>query len=154
MPVQRQLGVMALLLVSLYGQTNSHLPVKADSSVLSISPSGPVNVVADSHRQFTANAIGSGGNIALLWSIEGEVCAKVDCGSISPDGLYTAPRTITERIEIRIVAREINAPFLTTSEQVVVQSWTKKQKIFCKSLQPGYCTPEWEIHQLFVPFVW
>jgi hypothetical protein len=51
------------------------------------------NVVVATTQQFTATVTGST-NTAVAWSIGGTTCSTQDCGSISADGLYTAPMTI------------------------------------------------------------
>jgi hypothetical protein len=121
---------------------------------LTITPSGPVIVKASSSLQFVANGAGSrkGG---VKWELEGNNCAKNDCGTISADGLYKAPETVLETFNITVVARSPVSSLAGTAEELVVVPGTfKTRRAPCASAQPGYCNLAWQIHQLVSPYSW
>ncbi len=61
------------------------------------------NVVVDTTQQFTATVTGSA-NTAVAWSIGGTTCSTQNCGSISADGLYSAPKTIPNPALVAVTA--------------------------------------------------
>ena len=147
------IALAGLFLAPANSQETHPLQIESGSE-LTISPSGPMIMEAGSNRQFVANAIQSEG-ISVRWAIEGDECTKVDCGTIATDGLYSAPKSVTVSLHFRVVAYETQAPFLATSERVaIVPSGSKGQRGSCKTVQPGYFTLLWQIHQTIVPFVW
>ena len=151
--LKRAWVVLPMFLISVSAQMNPGASVVRNSELI-ISPSGPLVLESGSHRQFTANAIGSGG-AEVSWKIEGEDCATRDCGSISNDGFYAAPGRVERPLHLRIVARETQAPFLNSSELVTIQtSKSQYHVVSCKSSEPGYCSLGWQIHQALFPFTW
>jgi hypothetical protein len=61
------------------------------------------SVVVSTTQQFTVTVTGST-NMAVAWSVVGTNCSTQDCGSISADGLYTAPATIPDPALISVIA--------------------------------------------------
>src|ERR1035437_9503531 len=59
---------------------------------VSVSPTS-ANVVVGMHELFTATVTGTT-NQNVTWSVRGNGCAGVACGTISSTGLYTAPGTV------------------------------------------------------------
>lgn len=60
---------------------------------ITISPSVDVRVTVGSTQQFSASGKGTGeGSVA--WNVSGPGCSKSPCGTISDNGLYTAPLDI------------------------------------------------------------
>ena len=57
---------------------------------LVISPRGQVSVPAGSSRQFSVTVAGTK-NTAVKWTVSGDGCQAEACGTMSEDGLYTAP---------------------------------------------------------------
>jgi TonB family protein len=57
---------------------------------------------------------------AVTWAIVGDQCAKSDCGHISPSGLYTAPTSLVQPLDIEIKATDTSAPFQSYSTHVTV----------------------------------
>jgi TonB family protein len=86
---------------------------------LGISPSGPVTVVAGSTQQFSASVEG-GGIATVKWAIGGDQCAKSDCGTVSPSGLYTAPGKLPEPPNIVVTATQTSEPFTSASTHVTI----------------------------------
>jgi hypothetical protein len=109
---------------------------------------------AGSTRQFVANGDGSR-DAGVSLAIMGIRCQETDCGTISTDGLYRAPSTVANSLEVTVLARSTVPPFMSTSEQIVVVPRSAKgRRALCTSTQPGYCRVEWQIHQMFAPYVW
>lgn len=67
---------------------------------LRISPLGPVKVLAGQTQQFST------GEDGVTWAVVGSQCSKSDCGSISTDGLFTAPKTVPDPPSFRITATQ------------------------------------------------
>jgi hypothetical protein len=61
------------------------------------------SVVVATTQQFTVTVTGSS-NVAVAWSVGGTNCSTQDCGSISADGLYTAPKTIPDPALVTVTA--------------------------------------------------
>jgi hypothetical protein len=146
-------GLVVGLSVAACAQSSSpSTAVQSDPLVLS--PSGPVSVAAGSTVQFVANAIGAAG-APIQWRIEGETCTKAGCGTISEDGLYTAPEAVLQSLAVRVTAQRLRPPFDSVSEQVaVVESIASKRRTGCLSPQPGFCTLPWKARQIVLPYVW
>src|SRR5664279_170421 len=53
---------------------------------------GSAQVKPGAQIQFSATVSGGSGNI-VVWSLSGAGCSGIACGSITYDGLYTAPLT-------------------------------------------------------------
>lgn len=72
------------------------------AQVVTISPSN-VRVAARTSVQFSAGS-GSEMSHGWLWSVRGQSCRKLSCGSISSEGLYTAPKKPPKPPEVKIFA--------------------------------------------------
>ena len=59
---------------------------------ISLTPSSAVAVPVTLTQQFTATVSGTS-NTAVTWSLSGTACNGATCGTISGNGLYTAPAT-------------------------------------------------------------
>jgi TonB family protein len=57
---------------------------------ITISPNVVAQVAAGSTQQFSASGKGNQ-RVSATWKIDGPGCSKSPCGTISDDGLYTAP---------------------------------------------------------------
>jgi TonB family protein len=69
--------------------------VTPDNTRIYITPCVDVRVPAGSTQQFSV-PIGGTERAAVTWSVSGPGCVKAACGSISENGLYTAPADIPE----------------------------------------------------------
>jgi len=69
---------------------------------VSVSPS-TIQVVSGGHQQFTATITGSQ-NTGVTWSLSGSGCSGSSCGSITSTGLYTAPGTIPNPAQVKVIA--------------------------------------------------
>ncbi|HST12230.1 MAG TPA: energy transducer TonB [Terriglobales bacterium] len=83
---------------------------------LRISPFGPVKVVAGQTQQFST------GEDGVTWAVVGSQCSKSDGGSISTDGLFTAPKTIPDPPSFRITATQTSPSVDSTFAEVTVVS--------------------------------
>jgi hypothetical protein len=54
-------------------------------------------------HQFTAN-VTNAKNTAVTWSLSGIGCAAGECGTITPQGLYTAPSVVTNPLTVTVTA--------------------------------------------------
>jgi TonB family protein len=62
-----------------------------------------VTLVADSPQVFFATVTGTA-NRAVTWSVIGLNCSGSDCGTILPNGLYTAPHVVTTPLFAKVKA--------------------------------------------------
>ncbi len=62
-----------------------------------------VALVSDSPQVFFATVTGTA-NRAVTWSVIGLNCSGSDCGTILPNGLYTAPHVVTRPLFARVTA--------------------------------------------------
>lgn len=70
---------------------------------VSISPSSTVSVGVNLTQQFTATVTNTS-NTAVNWSVAGSGCSGAACGSISTNGLYTAPATPPSPATVTVTA--------------------------------------------------
>lgn len=80
-----------------------------DNDVLhfTLSPTA-IQLHAGETQQFSANS-SVGGN-ALSWNLTGPGCTQQLCGTVSPNGLYTAPSVVSEHCELTVSARSVSDP--------------------------------------------
>lgn len=83
---------------------------------LRISPLGPVKVVAGQTQQFST------GEDGVTWAVVGSQCSKSDCGSISTDGLFNAPKAVPDPPSVRITATQTSPSFDSTFVEVTIIS--------------------------------
>ena len=76
--------------------------------VVTLSPL-TATVTTGGHQQFTAKASGST-NTGIAWSVSGSGCSGAACGSISANGLYTAPATVPSPAQVTVKAASVFAP--------------------------------------------
>jgi hypothetical protein len=81
-----------------------HVTASATITV-SVSPS-TAQVTAGSHRQFTATVNGTSISV-VSWNISGTGCQGQACGTITADGLYTAPATPPTPPTVTVTATSI-----------------------------------------------
>lgn len=62
------------------------------------------------------------GEDGVTWAVVGSQCAKTDCGSISTDGLYTAPKTVPDPPSFRITATQTTPSLDSTYAEVTIVS--------------------------------
>jgi len=81
---------------------------------LRISPLGPVKVLAGQTQQFST------GEDGVTWAVVGSQCSKSECGSISTDGLFTAPKTVPDPPSFRITATQTSDLDSTFADVTIV----------------------------------
>ena len=70
--------------------------------VVKVSP-GSVQLVAGQQQQFSATVTGTG-NTTVTWSVGGAGCSGAACGTITANGLYTAPATVPAPPTVSVTA--------------------------------------------------
>jgi len=85
---------------------------------ISISPA-VVQVAAGTKRSFTAMVTGSQ-NTAVSWTIRGSGCSDGGCGTITANGLYTAPTIVPSPPQISVTATSVADPTKSATASVTV----------------------------------
>ncbi len=96
-----------------------------DELALLISPKA-AKVVIGQAQQFTAVLTGAT-NAVVKWSLQGAACDGSACGTISPDGLYTAPAKLPSSATITVTARSDFAPDAMGSAAITLVAADPKQ---------------------------
>ncbi len=99
--------------------------ITVGSSTPSISPGAT--------HQFTAN-VTNAKNTAVIWNLSGIGCAGSACGTITPQGLYTAPSAVTNPLSVTVTAISVADNTKSASVTVTVPSST----IFVQPVKPAY----------------
>lgn len=85
---------------------------------LLISPEA-VNVRVGDVQQFSARLTGAA-SVVVKWSLQGRGCEGSTCGTVSADGLFTAPAKLPNPATITITARSESAPDAIASATVTI----------------------------------
>ena len=85
---------------------------------VNVSPTS-VQVSSGATQQFTATVTGAS-NTAVTWSVGGVVGGNLTVGTISTDGLYTAPTTIPNPAQVTITATSVADGVTSSSATVTV----------------------------------
>lgn len=118
-PSTVQVTVMSLADVT--ATASSTLTIVSPSTVsVTVSPKQVV-LATGGQQQFSANVTGTS-NTSVTWVVSGIGCVGGSCGSISPNGLYTAPSSVPSFSAITITAVSIANPSKSGSALLVVQS--------------------------------
>jgi sugar lactone lactonase YvrE len=80
-----------------------------------------VNLVPGGTQQFTAT-VGGVTNTSVTWSISGTGCSGSACGSVSSQGLYTAPTSATSTFTVTVTATSVADATKSASATVTVQA--------------------------------
>jgi TonB family protein len=95
--------------------TYSMLPL---SKGLHLSPT-EVELAEGEQRKFNLTESGKSLMVAI-WNVAGNGCKQDACGTVSPTGVYTAPRTIPDPPTVTIMATSIADPGKTASATVTI----------------------------------
>ena len=93
------------------------------SSNFTVAVTGPDSVSAGSSAGYSATFTTAPNSIpsrVIFWSVEGSGCTAAACGTISADGLYTAPAVPPSPATVRIVATPEADPSKTASVSVSI----------------------------------
>ena len=102
-------------------QGTATVTIQAASSVgVTISPTYAV-VPVNGQQQFTATVTGTN-NTAVTWSVSGVGCYGTSCGTITSNGLYTAPPTVPNPATAMVTATSVADPTKSASATVVIQA--------------------------------
>jgi TonB family protein len=96
--------------------------LRPDTKALHVTPCVDVRVPAGSTLQFSV-PIGGIERAAVTWSVSGPACEKAACGTISENGLYTAPAQVPDPPTVFVeAAPQSNRSFPATIQLTVVPS--------------------------------
>lgn len=112
------LGVVLLVCGCGGGVTSSSSPPATVS--VTVSPAS-ANVFLGSTQQFTAT-VSNTSNTAVTWQVNGIAGGNAAVGTISPGGLYTAPKVLPAAANVTVTAVSQADPSKTASASVTVQS--------------------------------
>jgi len=99
-------------------QVNLKMSFRLDEAV-HLSPRS-AQVVTGSQQQFALVSTQEAPIAAANWSVSGSGCVASACGSISPEGLYTAPLTVPNPATVRVTATAATDPTKNGSAQVTI----------------------------------
>lgn len=97
--------------IGLTGTGAAAVAVAVTPTSASISPGGT--------QQFSASVTGTS-NTAVTWMVTGTGCSGAACGTISSNGLYTAPATVPSPAAVTITATSVLVPAQSASSTVTI----------------------------------
>jgi len=88
---------------------------------VAVSPTS-AQVITGSQQQFSAtvSTLSEAPSSAVNWNVSGSGCVASACGSISPDGLYTAPLTVPNPATVIVTATSGTDPNKKGSAQITI----------------------------------
>src|SRR5215813_2577010 len=86
--------------------------------VVSVAPTS-AKIVASKTQQFKATVLNAT-NTAVTWSVTGTGCGGNACGTVSPDGLYTAPASVPDPAEVTVTAISVADSSKSASATVTI----------------------------------
>jgi hypothetical protein len=120
LPTPASVAVKATAVSDPSASATATVTLVAGSSV-SVSPSS-AQVKPGAQLQFTATSNGS--SALFVWSISGSGCSGSGCGSISSNGLYTAPTHAPNPPIVAVTATLLSDPTKSGSATVTISSGT------------------------------
>lgn len=87
---------------------------------VTVSPAS-AKVQTGKQMQFTATVTGTT-NTAVIWSVSGSGCAGLSCGTVTSNGLYTAPANVPNPPLVAVTATLVAFPTISGSATVTVTS--------------------------------
>jgi hypothetical protein len=101
-------------------------PTKSASAIVTVIPLIVVTVApttaqveAGSQQQFIATVVGTP-NTAVTWSVSGTGCAGSTCGTVTVNGLYTAPNVVPNPPQVTVKATSVADPTKSASAIVTI----------------------------------
>ncbi|MGD0471282.1 MAG: choice-of-anchor D domain-containing protein [Terriglobales bacterium] len=85
---------------------------------VALAPTNP-SVTTGTTQQFTASVTGTS-NTAVTWTVSGAGCSGATCGTISSNGLYTAPATVPSSASVTITVTSQSDPTKSASANVSI----------------------------------
>jgi hypothetical protein len=125
----------------------SLLPGSAQAAITVIVSPASVSLSTKGQQQFTALVSGTY-NVTVSWSVSGTGCSGLACGTISANGLYTAPASVPANPVVTVSATSIVNGTQGTAT-VTIQS----AKNISVSISPTYATIAVNGQQQFTPTV-
>jgi Fe-S cluster assembly iron-binding protein IscA len=105
-------------------------PTKSASATVVIQSASAINVtispttalvMTGAQQQFTATVTGTT-NSAVTWTLSGAGCSGATCGTITTNGLYTAPTTVPNPPSVRVTATSVADPARSATAIVMLQT--------------------------------
>jgi len=85
---------------------------------INISPKS-ATVTAGTQKQFTATVTNTS-NTDVTWNVAGSGCSGATCGTVSSDGLYTAPSTVPSPPQVLVASKSVADPTKTSTATVTI----------------------------------
>ena len=85
---------------------------------VTISPT-TAQLLTGGHQQFTATVINTT-NAAVSWSLAGSGCTGAACGTITANGLYTAPSAVPSPPQVSVTATSVADPTKSATASVTI----------------------------------
>src|SRR5580704_6106019 len=94
-------------------------PIRATAAVsLSLLPQN-AQVPVNGQIQFVANISGTTDGV-VIWSVTGTGCSGITCGTISDDGLYTAPANAPSPSNVTVTATSLADVTVTATSVITI----------------------------------
>jgi hypothetical protein len=87
---------------------------------VTVSPAS-AQVQTGKQMQFTATVTGTT-NTVVIWSVSGSGCAGLSCGTVTSNGLYTAPANVPNPPQVAVTATLVAFPTISGSATVTITS--------------------------------
>lgn len=86
--------------------------------VIAVTPAS-TSITTGATQQFSASVAGSSSS-AVTWTVFGTDCSGTACGTISPNGLYTAPAIVPSSPIVTITSTSVSDPTKSASAQATI----------------------------------
>lgn len=103
-------------------------PARSASAIVTLQAAPAVTVSPVSAKvqtgtqmQFTATVTGTTSNV-VIWSVSGSGCAGLSCGTVTSNGLYTAPASVPNPPLVAVTATLVAYPTISGSATVTITS--------------------------------
>jgi Fe-S cluster assembly iron-binding protein IscA len=118
-PKPNVVTVTATSLADLSASASAAVIVGTSSDVkVTVSPASP-SILTGQQQKFVAFV--SGTTITgVTWRLTGSACANSDCGTITSSGIYTAPATLAQAIDVTVEALSVADPTRSGSAVITV----------------------------------
>ena len=97
---------------------------------------GTATVTPGATQQFTAN-ITNAINTSATWSLSGTTCSGSGCGTISPQGLYTAPAATGSPLTVTVTATSVADDTKSATATVTVPAKQASSVVLSSSANPS-----------------
>jgi hypothetical protein len=116
-PTPASVNVIATSVVDPTKQASANVII-VPPVVVGVTPAN-VSATAGGTQQFAASVTGTS-NTAVAWMVSGSGCSGTACGTISSNGLYTAPATVPSPADVTITATSMSNPTQSAQANVTI----------------------------------